>query len=992
MRNRAFIFVALLGCVLMAAPLLAQNPTGTITGRVTHQDGPMPGVTVTADSPSMQGQKVAITGGAGEYMFRFLPAGDYTISFALDGFHTLEIPVVASIAQTKTVDAVMYAEAIREEIVVTGNYETVSVGTQSNVTMQQSLIEALPIARTLDNAVLMTPGTGIAGPGSGDAITISGAQSYENLFLVNGVVMNENLRGQAFDLYIEDAVEETTTSASGVSAEYGRFSGGVVNMITKSGGNQFSGSFRANFANEAWEGETPLTTNQEDTVNTIYEATFGGYIVRDALWFFAAGRDRALSSTDQLYDLTPYPTTDDETRLEAKLTWAITPNHRIIGSYMDVDRTQTNDSFRVPMEPSVIDPERSLPMDSLALNYTGVLTESFFLEGQYSARNFTFADSGGTGKDDPINGTEIIVSGYGGAGAGTFCGECGDEERNNENWLVKGSLFLGGSSGTHDLVFGVDSFNDQRLSNNYQTPSGFRNYIYEGPAYDDAGVFYPVVGSYAEIDYWPIFNLSAGTNYKTNSIYANDTWRVSPKWTINVGLRYDKNDGKDGSGATVADDSRISPRLGVSWDLKGDGNWVFNASAARYVTAIANSVASLGGAGVPSWMGYEYGGPLINMNEDGSAQCGADHPELCMYTSPEAMEIMFSWFEENGGIGNTDLWYAQPAIRGVNQIVENLQSPYADEFTIGVSKRLGTRGMFRIDYVRREFHDFYSTQRDLSTGQVHWEAEIAPGVPVEADFDLGVVVNEDDLLKREYNGLHTALQYRFNDKLQVGATYTYSKAYGNFDGETSGSGPVTSGVSNYPEYNATGYYDDGNLAIDQTHKFRAWLSWDFVSTSRWNLNASWLENFYSGSPYGATGSTLAGGGYDWWFEDPGYLSPPLWNSYRFDARDAYLTDNVHRTDLALNFSFFVGKSVEIFLQPEVLNVFNEDATIDQNQKVDTRSYGCSSSVCQYFNPFDASYTPVEGLDFEYGEVFGEPENDGDFQLPRTIRFSVGIRF
>ena len=63
-----------------------------------------------------------------------------------------------------------------------------------------------------------------------------------------------------------------------------------------------------------------------------------------------------------------------------------------------------------------------------------------------------------------------------------------------------------------------------------------------------------------------------------------------------------------------------------------------------------------------------------------------------------------------------------------------------------------------------------------------------------------------------------------------------------------------------------------------------------------------------------------------------------------------------------------------------------------NTKINTRSYGCSSSVCQYFNPFDASYTPVEGLDYEFGPVFGEPENDGDYQLPRTIRFSVGIRF
>ena len=123
------------------------------------------------------------------------------------------------------------------------------------------------------------------------------------------------------------------------------------------------------------------------------------------------------------------------------------------------------------------------------------------------------------------------------------------------------------------------------------------------------------------------------------------------------------------------------------------------------------------------------------------------------------------------------------------------------------------------------------------------------------------------------------------------------------------------------------------------------------------------------------------------------LSHPTFLDYvPIFPRDAYLTDNVHRTDLALNFSFFIGKSVEIFLQPEVLNVFNESAVIDRNEVINTRRYGCSSSVCQYFDPFDASYTPVEGLDYEFGDNFGEPDNDGDYQLPRTYRVSVGIRF
>jgi len=988
MRNRSLIFLAVLSCVLIAAPLLAQNPTGTITGRVMQDDAPLPGVTITATSPSMQGQKVAVSGAEGEYIFVFLPPGQYTVTYSLDGFRTLEMPVLVSAAQSKTVDASMYPEAIREEITVTGDYESVSVGTQSNVTIQSGLIDSLPVARTMNSAVLLTPGTYSTGP-SGN-ITISGAQSYENLFLVNGVVVNENLRGQPFTLYIEDAIEETTTSASGVSAQYGRFSGGVVNMITKSGGNQFSGSLRASLTNESWNGETPLTTSQEDKTNVTYEGTFGGYAVKDHLWFFLAARDYAVDTAQQYYDLTPYTYSNEEQRYEGKLTWSPHASHRIIGSYMQVDNKQYNYSFRVPMEPSVIDALRDLPQELLSFNYTGVLSDTFFVEGQWSERKFTFGDSGGTGKDDPINGTEIVVYGYGGAGAGTFCGDCGDEERNMDNWLVKGSLFLSGSTGTHDLVMGVDSYNDQRLSNNYQTPSNYRVYIYEGPAYDTAGVFYPVFGSYNEIDYWPIFNLSGGTNYKTNSVYANDTWRFGSNWTFNVGLRYDKNDGTDGSGAVVAQDSRFSPRLGASWDIKGDGDWVINASAARYVQAIANSVASLGGAGVPSWLGYEYGGPLINT--DGVNQCGPDHPELCMYTTPQAMEIVFDWFNSVGGLGNTDLWYAQPAIRGVNQVVENLDSPYADEYTIGFSKRLGNKGMIRVDFVNREYHSFYATQRDLSTGQVYWQDEIAPGTTIDADFDLGYVVNNDTDLRRSYNGLHTAFQYRFNDKVQVGATYSLSEAKGNFDGETSGSGPVTSGILDYPEYNPVNYATDGDLAIDQRHKLRAWVVWDFLSTSKFNISASWLENFYSGTPYGSNATVLVGGGYDYWFEDPGYLTPPTWGTTWIEPRDTYRTDNVHSSDLALNFGFFIGKNVEIYVQPEVLNLFNESAVTDVNTKINTRSYGCSSSVCQYFNPFDASYTPVEGLDYEFSDTFGQPENDGDYQTPRTFRVSMGIRF
>ena len=117
---------------------------------------------------------------------------------------------------------------------------------------------------------------------------------------MNGVTVNENLRGQAYDLYIEDAIQETTVATAGVSAEYGRFGGGVVNIVTKSGGNRFSGSFRDTLNNDQWRKTTPFEQTavnglggsdlRIDTVVPTYEYTLGGPVLRDRLWFFTAGR------------------------------------------------------------------------------------------------------------------------------------------------------------------------------------------------------------------------------------------------------------------------------------------------------------------------------------------------------------------------------------------------------------------------------------------------------------------------------------------------------------------------------------------------------------------------------------------------------------------------------------------------------------------------------------------------------------------------------
>src|SRR5207249_9394455 len=241
------------------------------------------------------------------------------------------------------------------------------------------------------------------------ALMISGALSYSNLFLVNGVVVNENLRGQPQDLFIEDAIEETTVSSGSISAEYGRFTGGVVNVVTKSGGNRLHGSLRVTFHDDRWTANNPYDRglgldNRVDDLTQTYEETVGGPAWKDRLWFFAAGRQEKLSDSRETrptarpgdIDPTPIPYVHgtDETRTEGKLTAALTPRHNLVASYVDVRIHETNFAFNKNILDTASLVPREAPHSLLALNYSGVPSDRFFVEAQYSRRRFSIEQGG----------------------------------------------------------------------------------------------------------------------------------------------------------------------------------------------------------------------------------------------------------------------------------------------------------------------------------------------------------------------------------------------------------------------------------------------------------------------------------------------------------------------------------------------------------------------------------------------------------------------
>jgi hypothetical protein len=971
-RGALVVFVVLAVLFAAAPGTHAQTPTGTVTGRVVDQDSlAVPGATVTIVSPNLQGVRTAVTSGNGDYIFPGVPPGSYTITVELTGFGTVRLTRDVGVGQPITVDVTLRPATISEVVTVTGRTDAFTNTVQASTNIQQELLSTLPTARTLLSAVNVAPAAHATGPNN--AITIGGAMSAENLFMIDGVQIQDNVRGTPFTLFIEDAIQETTVSTSGISAEYGRFSGGVINAITRSGGNEFSGSLRTTFTNDDWRTTSPFEEPKKDDTVPTYEFTGGGPIVRNRTWFFAAGRFFDQSQANETgYTRSAYTFENDEKRVEGKITQSLGAGHNLRAAYTAVRETEVNNVWPSPQE--VMDLRslhtRQLPQDLVSVQYSGTLRKNLFLEAQYAARQFSFENSGGTSRD-LIEGT-VLRSQQTGAfwWSPNFCGVCGPEERDNENVFVKGTYFWSTPRGSHNIVFGYDTFNDKRKGDNHQSGSDFQ--VWTTDTIVQGGTVHPVIagnGSTYIIQY-PISEASRGTSFRTHSLFFNDSWAASRHLTFNLGLRWDRNDGVDGAGSLVADDSTFSPRVGLVWDPQGEGRWSVHGSYGKYVAALANTIAdSASPAGTPSIIAWFYQGPGINTS--------ADAP---IVGSDVALRQVFDWFESGGGIGRRPFFTSIPGVQ--TQIRESLSSPHAKEIATGVSRLLGDRGAIRADVVYRNFSDFYADRIDLSTGQV---TDSAGQV-----FDLALVENTN-VLDREYVALSAQANYRFGSRVDLGGNYTVSRLWGNVNGETINSGPVTSSETTYPEYLDLAWAaPNGDLAADQRHRLRLWGTARLPVSERFgSFTVAVFEQINSGTPYGALGAIDSTP----YVPDLGYSQPPATVPYWFTARDAFRTEAMFRTDLSLNYEYrLVGRS-RLFGQIQVLNLFNQFQLFNiSSGAIDTAVLTAVDDPDRFqpFNPF--TERPVQGVHWDFGEEFGQPVGAAAYTLPRTFQFALGIRF
>jgi hypothetical protein len=976
-----------------AAAVYAQT-SASLTGIVTTREGlAIPGITVTVSSPALQGTRSVVTGESGAYDFAALPPGEYRVEFAGQDFAPSRLHTVLRLSQTSRLDATL-APALIDVITITAAPPSVLERplVSTNLTLKE--IERLPVPRNQLATAQLAPGVN-GNTLSNGQLYISGGPGYDNLVLVNGVVVTENTRGQMRPMYVEDAIQETTLLTGAISAEYGRFSGGVVSTITKSGGNELSASLRDSLSSPRWSAQTPALETRESTLNHVFESTLGGYVVRDRLWFFTAGRWAKNDTARQTVavpgaDAISYAEGNDQKRWEAKLTGQVTAGQSVTASGFGIGTKGTNVRFNNNIYDLASLTTRNDPESLLAVHYNAVVRPMLLAEAHYSARKFS--DRSGAFATDIVNGTLLLDRSNNNTrfNSPTLCGVCDVERRNNDDVLLESRAFLdGGRAGSHELVGGVDRYTERRYANNHQSGSDFSLFVTR--VQSSNGVLYPVItptnatGGGSFIRWNPIFVAAAQDDLRTDSAFVNDVWSLGTHWQLSAGARWDRNHAEDADGVVSANDRRLSPRLGAQFDVRGDGRHRVNASFGEYASRIADSIASSNqAAGNAASIDFAYLGPAIN---NGALNTPLD----------QAIQMVFDYFNSKQG-GTANLAASNLRANGTRTVPGfatyfdgTLRSPFVREMTLGYGEQLGRNGYARADLVHRDWHDFYASSVTPSTQR----ATTPLGIPVDL-----VLMRNSDNVRREYRAVQ--LQARWTpDRVDTGVFYTWSKLRGNDEGESAlGANANIDPSIYYPEFFAYGRAAPiGYLAGDQRHRARAWAGYT-LPFGRTSVSATVLQSYDSGLPYSIAGpinlTRYAGAP-----KNPGYNAIPN-GIYYFSDRGALRTEIVRSTDLALRGSLRLGR-IEWFAQGDVLNVFKNEAIADPTKLGTTVSTAATSTT---FAPFDpAKQTPIEcprgaaasvctamGANYQLASNFGQALNNLAYQNPRTFRISLGARF
>ena len=220
MKRRYFGALLVIATLVPAISLAQGTQTGTVTGVVTSTDGVVvPDAKVVVKSAALQGERAVVTDVNGVYLVSALPPGTYTVTIEKGGLSPVEMNVLVPLGTTASADATLEVAPRFESVVVAAATPPAVTAIQTSANITASEVNVLPMGRTPYLIAELMPGLTTNTP-SPNQLTISGGFAFDNVFLIDGVDVNDNLIGSVNDLYIEDAIGEVQVLTSGISAEY----------------------------------------------------------------------------------------------------------------------------------------------------------------------------------------------------------------------------------------------------------------------------------------------------------------------------------------------------------------------------------------------------------------------------------------------------------------------------------------------------------------------------------------------------------------------------------------------------------------------------------------------------------------------------------------------------------------------------------------------------------------------------------------------------
>jgi hypothetical protein len=961
--RKTLVAASVAGALALSNAAYAGNDNGSMKGLIVDgKNAVVAGATITVKDPTTGFTRSVTVKEDGTYRFSSLPVGTYTVTISKDGFTPFEQKNVRVQIGTTNLDAPLYRSGQDMEVIEVRGSSVASIdvtSSESALNIGDVELARLPVARDLTSVAMLAPGTSQGDNRFGNLASFGGASVAENAYFINGLNVSNFRNGLGGSTVPFEFYKEFQVKTGGYSAEFGRSTGGVINAVTKSGSNEWKYGGNVYYRPESLRETNPnilkadgdmKTWNEDDTYNKVDANVYlSGPIIEDTLFFYVLYNPRNITSE--------YATSSggifnedksDDAFWGGKIDWNIMEDHKLEVTAFSDSRTTTSRQWNYDYKTGAKDLIEGASLskrggDNVSVKYTGYITDDFTISALWGKNKADLTDSSPNDETCPAIYDHSSGSWIRGGCWTNFSASAGSDER--QAFRIDGEWTLG----DHNLRFGLDREDNTSIDKTFY--SGHVYYKYDqydlGETIGAIGWTSPADGTNTV----RVRHYESGGEFKTESsaFYVEDTWYVTDNLTATIGIRNESFNNKNAEGVSfIKVDNQWAPRLGLSWDVNGDGESKVFANYGRYHLPIAaNTNIRMAGAEyfTADWYLSE------GKNADETPILGASL----------------------GGVVYGDGTVADPA-----EVLDTSTKPmYQDEFILGYQRLLNDDWSVG---VKMTYRDLKSVIDDITIDKAiranGWADPGSnvyvltnPGTDITVSYDTDgdgtleqVNINGADLgypdPKRKYVSWDFSLEKAWDDVWSLSATYTWAHSFGNAEGYVkSDNGQDDAGLTTDWDFPYLMEGANGNLPNDRRHTFKAFGS--YALTDNLRLGANLLVQ--SGRPINGFGENIPTDYANANNEQYAY-GQTYFIGDNFVPRGSFgRTPWQVRLDMSVQYDMEISET-DVTFRADVYNVFNSQSVIRVDENAED-----GGSNAEFMHPVS-------------------------YQTPRYVEFSASVRF